>query len=76
MGRLGALRTLKLHDNFLVGTLPADLSRLHLLRDLQLSHNQFAMQDRESLATMLGGMMHLKTLDIGMSDEVPSFEKT
>eukprot|EP01046_Picozoa_sp_COSAG06_P004603 COSAG06_NODE_194_length_20530_cov_9.861583_12_plen_1626_part_00 len=76
MGRLGALQTLKLHDNFLTGTLPSELTRLHLLRDLQLSHNQFAMQDRESLAAVLGGMIHLKTLDIGMSDEVPSFEKT
>ena len=76
MGRLGALRSLKLHDNFLSGTLPAGLSRLHLLRDLQLSHNQFYMQDRGSLAEILGGMMHMKTLDIGMSSEEPSFEKT
>ena len=77
MGRLGALRSLKLHDNFLTGTLPNELSQLHLLRDLQLSHNQFSMpEDRESLAALLGGMMHLKTLDIGMSDEEPSFEKT
>jgi hypothetical protein len=76
MGRLGALRSLKLHDNFLSGTLPAGLSRLHLLRDLQLSHNQFKMQDRESLATILGGMMHLETLDIGMSNEEPSLQKT
>ena len=75
-GRLGALRSLKLHDNFLTGTLPAGLSRLHLLRDLQLSHNQFAMQDRLSLAAILGGMVYLKTLDIGMSNEVPYFEKT
>ena len=57
MGRLGALRSLKLHDNFLTGVLPAGLSRLHLLRDLQLSHNQFGMQDRESLAAILGGMV-------------------
>ena len=76
MGRFGALRTLKLHDNFLTGTLPAQLSRLHLLRDLQLGHNQFAMQDRESLAAILGGMMHLQTLDIGMSNEAALFEKT
>ena len=41
MGSLGALRSLKLHDNFLTGTLPPALSRLHLLLDLQLSHNQF-----------------------------------
>ena len=76
VGGMGALRSLKLHDNFLTGTLPADLSRLHLLRDLQLSHNQFAMQDRKSLAAILGGMMHLQTLDIGMSNEAALFEKT
>jgi hypothetical protein len=63
-------------DNFLTGTLPAGLSRLHLLRDLQMGHNQLEMQDRESLAALLGGMLHLKTLDIGMSDEKPAFEKT
>ena len=74
---LGALRSLKLHDNFLTGTLPAGISRLHLLRDLQLSHNQFRMSDdRESLAAILGGLVYLKTLDIGMSNEEPSFEKT
>eukprot|EP01045_Picozoa_sp_COSAG04_P034046 COSAG04_NODE_7290_length_1153_cov_0.949715_1_plen_355_part_10 len=76
MGNLGALRSLKLHDNFLTGTLPPALSRLHLLRDLQLSHNQFKMQDRESLASILGGMMYLETLDLGMSDEKEDFGKT
>lgn len=63
-------------DNFLTGTLPTGLSQLHLLRDLQLGHNQFAMQDRDQLAGLLGGMVHLKTLDIAMSDEVPVLEKT
>ena len=28
------------HDNFLTGTFPASLGRLHWLRELQLSHNQ------------------------------------
>ena len=56
--------------------LPPALSRLHLLRDLQLSHNQFKMQDRESLASILGGMMYLETLDLGMSDEKEDFGKT
>ena len=76
MGSLGALRSLKLHDNFLTGTLPPALGRLHLLRDLQLSHNQFEMQDRESLAAILGGLIYLKTLDLGMSDEKEDFGKT
>ena len=76
IGRLGALRSLKLHDNFLKGTLPAGLSRLHLLRDLQLSHNQFGMQERESLAAILGGLLYLETLDIGMSNEEPRPDKT
>ena len=76
IGSLGALRSLKLHDNFLTGTLPSALSRLHLLRDLQLSHNQIIMQDRESLAAILGGLIYLKTLDLGMSDEKEDFGKT
>ena len=63
------VKELRVNYNFFTGTLPAQLSRLHLLRDLQLSHNQFAMQDRESLAAILGGMMHLQTLDIGMSKQ-------
>ena len=76
VGSLGALRSLKLHDNFLTGTLPSALERLHLLRELQLSHNQFTMQDRESLSAILGGLMHLRTLDLGMSDEKEDLSKT
>ena len=69
IGSLGALSSLKLHDNFLTGTFPSSLGRLHWLRELQLSHNQFAMQARESLSSILGGMLFLSTLDLGMSDE-------
>ena len=76
MGNLGALRSLKLHANFLTGPLPPALSRLHLLRDVQLSHNQFEMQDPESMAAILGGLIFLKTLDLGMSDEKEDFGKT
>jgi hypothetical protein len=64
LGDLGALRSLKLHDNFLTGTFPASLAKLHWLQELQLSHNQFAMQDRASLSKVLGGMVQLKTLDL------------
>ena len=76
LGNLGAMRSLKLHDNFLTGTLPSALSKLHLLRELQLSHNQFAMQGRESLSEILGGLMYLRTLEIGMSDEKEDLTKT
>ena len=31
---------------------------------------QFAMQARDSLSGILGGMLYLSTLDIGMSDEM------
>eukprot|EP01045_Picozoa_sp_COSAG04_P001345 COSAG04_NODE_44_length_31776_cov_9.320769_2_plen_1968_part_00 len=62
-------------DNFLTGTLPFALGRLHLLRELQMSHNQFDMQDRETLSAILGGMMHLRTLDIGMSKSMPHHTK-
>ena len=31
---------------------------------------QFAMQARDSLSGILGGMLYLSTLDIGMSDEI------
>ena len=61
MGSLGALRSLRLHDNFLTGILPIALGELHLLRELQLSHNQFEMQDRDSLSAIIGGLMHLRT---------------
>jgi hypothetical protein len=70
LGSLGALRSLKLHDNFLIGTFPSSLGKLHWLQELQLSHNQFAMQARTDLSKMLGGMMQLQTLDLGMSNEV------
>ena len=63
-------------DNFLTGTLPSAIGRLHLLRELQLSHNQFEMQNRESLSAILGGLMHLSTLDLGMSDEKEDLTKT
>lgn len=76
MGNLGALRSLKLHDNFLTGTMPTGLGKLHLLRELQLSHNQLAMQDRNSLSEILGGLMYLRTLDMGMSDEKEDLTKT
>jgi hypothetical protein len=76
VGNLGALRFLKLHDNFLTGTLPTALGRLHLLRELQLSHNQFEMQDRDSLSEILGGLLYLRTLDMGMSDEKEDLTKT
>eukprot|EP01046_Picozoa_sp_COSAG06_P066888 COSAG06_NODE_17085_length_961_cov_3.256381_1_plen_213_part_00 len=62
--------------NFLTGTLPIALGRLHLLRELQLSHNQLAMQDRDSLSEILGGLMHLRTLDLGMSQEKEDLTKT
>jgi Leucine-rich repeat (LRR) protein len=70
LGSLGALRSLKLHDNFLTGTFPSSLGKLHWLQELQLSHNQFAMQARADLSKMLGGMLQLQTLDLGMSNEV------
>ena len=76
MGNLGALRSLKLHDNFLTGTMPTGLGKLHLLRELQLSHNQLAMQDRNSLSEIFGGLMYLRTLDMGMSDEKEDLTKT
>ena len=76
IGHLGALNSLKLHDNFLTGTFPSSLGRLHWLRELQLSHNQFEMQDRDSLSTILSGMPYLSTLDLGMSDEKEDLGKS
>jgi hypothetical protein len=75
IGELGALRSLKLNSNFLTGALPGSLSRLHWLQQLQLSDNQFAMA-RQSLASIVGGLQGLRTLDIGMSDESPDLGKT
>jgi hypothetical protein len=74
LGSLGALRSLKLHDNFLTGTFPSSLAKLHWLQELQLSHNQFSMQARAELSKMLGGM--LQTLDLGMSNEVQNLGKS
>ena len=76
IGRLGALNSLKLHDNFLTGTFPQSLGRLHWLRELQLSHNQFEMQARDSLSEILGGMLYLSTLDLSMSDEKEDLDKS
>jgi hypothetical protein len=76
LGSLGALRSLKLHDNFLTGTFPTSLGKLHWLQELQLSHNQFSMQARADLSKMLGGMMQLQTLDLGMSNEVQDLGKS
>jgi hypothetical protein len=76
LGSLGALRSLKLHDNFLTGTFPSTLGKLHWLQELQLSHNQFAMQARADLSKMLGGMLQLQTLDLGMSNEVQDLGKS
>jgi hypothetical protein len=69
LSALGAMKSLKLHDNFLSGTVPLSLSKLHRLQELQLSHNQFEMQGRDSLSKVLGGLLQLRTLDLGMSDE-------
>ena len=57
IGRLGALQSLKLHDNFLTGTFPSALGQLHWLKELQLSHNQFEMQSRKTLSFILGGVL-------------------
>jgi hypothetical protein len=76
LGNLGALRWLKLHDNFLHGTLPVSLSQLHRLRELQLSHNQFDMQTRDTLSELLANMLDLKTLDMGMSSEKEALERS
>jgi hypothetical protein len=76
LGELGALRSLKLHDNFLTGTFPSSLGKLHWLQELQLSHNQFSMQARADLSKMLGGMLQLQTLDIGMSNEVADLHRS
>jgi hypothetical protein len=76
LGLLGALRSLKLHDNFLTGTFPSSLGKLHLLQELQLGHNQFAMQARADLSKMLGGMLQLQTLDLGMSNEVQDLSQS
>jgi hypothetical protein len=76
IGSLTALRSLKLQNNFLTGTLPSTLGRLHLLRELQISHNQMEMQGRESLSNILGGLMFLRTLDLGMSSERVDLTKT
>jgi hypothetical protein len=76
LGDFGALRSLKLHDNFLTGTFPSSLGKLHWLQELQLSHNQFSMQSRADLSRMLGGMLQLQTLDLGMSNEVQDLGKS
>jgi hypothetical protein len=76
LGTLRALNSLKLHDNFLTGTFPRSLRKLHWLRELQLSHNQFTMQNRDSLSDILGGMRFLKTLDLGMSNEKADLTKS
>jgi hypothetical protein len=76
IGELGALRALRLHDNFLTGTLPANLNRLHLLEDLQLSRNQFLMQEPTALATILSGLTRLRTLDLSQSDESEELSKS
>jgi hypothetical protein len=76
LGELGALRSLKLHDNFLTGTFPLSLGKLHWLQELQLSHNQFAMQAHADLSNMLDGMLRLQTLDLGMSNEVADLHRS
>jgi hypothetical protein len=76
LGDLQALQSLKLNSNFLTGTLPHTLSQLHLLKELSVSQNQLAMQERGSLGEILGGLMNLRTLDLGMSDEVADYGKT
>ena len=76
VGNLGALRSLKLHDDFLTGTFPSSLGKLHLLQELQLSHNQFAIQARADLSKMLRGMLQLQTLDLGMSNEVADLHRS
>jgi hypothetical protein len=76
LGDLGALRSLKLHDNFLTGTFPSSLGKLHLLQELQLSHNQFAMQARTDLSKILGGMLQLQTLNLGMSNEIADLHRS
>ena len=70
IARLGALTSVTLADNFISGTLPSSISQLHRLHELQLGKNQLAMQEQRSLSAILEGMLHLRTLDLSMSDEV------
>ena len=57
-------------------TLPSSLSKLHLLRELQLGHNQFSMQEIGQLASVLVGKLSMRTLDLSMSSEVADLART
>ena len=76
IGDFTALRTIKLHDNFLSGTLPRAMHRLHRLEELQLEHNQFEIQDTGELIEILAGFMALKTFSLGLSDERADLSKS
>eukprot|EP01051_Picozoa_sp_SAG22_P004150 SAG22_NODE_215_length_14950_cov_4.960676_1_plen_689_part_10 len=76
LGRFGALRTLQLHDNFLVGSIPASIGKLYRLQELRVDHNQLSMQGVDSLFSILSAMPDLQTLALGMSDEVEDLMMT